>query len=334
MFRLTFLATAAAAFALALPMPARAEASELRIAKQYGLGYLQYMVMEDKRLIEKAARDAGLGDLKVTWATFRSSDVMNDAVISGSVDVVSLGIPGLATIWAKTRGNIDVKGTSGLNLQPLFLNTRNPAVRSIRDLTPADKIALPAIKVSNQAIILQMAAAKEWGPAEYARLDPLTVSMTHPDGLAALLSGSEITTHFTSVPFQYKELEKPGIRRVLSSYDVTGGPISFNVVATTGKFRGANPKFYGAVRAAVQQATDFINANQQEAAELYLRMANDKSPASEIVAMMNDPDIAFTTVPKNTLKIVDFMHQTGSIKLKPESWKDLFFPEAHADPGS
>ena len=61
-------------------------------------------------------------------------------------------------------------------------------------------------------------------------LDALTVSLSHPDAQVALLSGaSEITAHFSSPPFQYQQLEKPGIRTVLSSYDVLGGP------ATTGK---------------------------------------------------------------------------------------------------
>ena len=79
---------------------AQAEQAELRIAKQYGLAYLQMMVMEDQKIIEKNAKAAGLGDLKVTWATFRSSDVMNDALLSSSVDFVCLGIPGIATIPA------------------------------------------------------------------------------------------------------------------------------------------------------------------------------------------------------------------------------------------
>src|SRR5438270_13743493 len=101
-----FLCSLAAALALfvSLGTPARAEQSELRIAKQYGLGYLQMMVMEDQKMVEKATAAAGLPDVKVTWATFRSSDVMNDALLSGNVDFVCLGIPGIATIWAKTKG--------------------------------------------------------------------------------------------------------------------------------------------------------------------------------------------------------------------------------------
>jgi NitT/TauT family transport system substrate-binding protein len=320
---------------VALALPARAEVGELRVAKQYGLGYLQMMLMEDQKLIEKHAKAAGLGDLKVTWATFRSSDVMNDALISGTVDFVCLGPAGLATIWAKTRGNIDVRGAAAMNAQPNFLNARRADLTSIRDFTEKDRIALPAVKVAMQAIALQMAAAAAFGPANYAKLDPLTVSMAHPDGMVALLSGGgEITAHYTSAPFQYKELASPGIHKVLDSYAVMGGPYSFNVISATAKFRAANPKTYAAFLAALSEATEAINRDRPAAAAAYLRIANDKSPVSEILAMLEDPAIEFTLVPKRLIKITDFMHQVGTIKIKPASWKELFFENAHDQPGS
>src|SRR5919197_1026278 len=124
---------------------AHAEASVVRVAKQFGIGYMQYMVMQEQKLIEKHAKAAGL-DVTTEWATFRSSDVMNDALISGSVDFVCLGLPGIATIWARTRGNIDVRACAGLNALPLYLLTRNPAVQSLRDFTDRDRIALPAVR--------------------------------------------------------------------------------------------------------------------------------------------------------------------------------------------
>ena len=320
---------------LVLALPARAEVSELRVAKQYGLGYLQMMMMEDQQLIEKHAKAAGLGELKVTWATFRSSDVMNDAVISGTVEFVCLGPAGLATIWAKTRGNIDVRGVAAMNAQPNFLNTRRPEIKTITDFSDRDRIALPAVKVAFQALALQMAAAKQWGVANYAKLDHLTVSMAHPDGMAALLSGGgEITAHYTSAPFQYKELAAPGIHKVLDSYQVMGGPYSFNVIAATAKFRAANPKTYAAFLAALQDATDQINRDKPAAAEAYLRIAKDKAPAAEILAMLNDPQISFDLVPKRLMKVVEFMQEVGTIKVKPASWKELFFDNAHALPGS
>jgi NitT/TauT family transport system substrate-binding protein len=131
----------------------------VRVAKQFGLGYPQLMIMEDRKLIEKHAAAAGLGEVKSTWATFRGSDVMNDALISSTIDFVCLGVPGLATIWSRTRGNFDVRGAAGLDLIPLYLNTRDPAVKKLADFSDNDRIAMPAIEVSMQAILLQIAAA-------------------------------------------------------------------------------------------------------------------------------------------------------------------------------
>ena len=50
--------------------------------------------------------------------------------------------------------------------------------------------------------------------------------------------------------------------------------------------------------------------------------------------MLNDPKIVFTLTPQNMMKYVDFMFKVGSIKVKPDSWKDMFFPNAHSLAGS
>ena len=318
-----------AGLTVAAPFVARAEASELRAAKQFGLGYIQYVLMEQLQLVEAQARKAGLGEVKVTWATFRSSDVMNDALISGSVDFVSLGLPGIATIWSRTRGNMDVRASSGLNSLPLFLLTRNPAVQKIADFSDKDRIAVPAVKVSNQAILLQMEAAKLFGDASYQKLDALTVSMAHPDATAAMLgAASEITANFSSAPFQYRQLKDQRIRKLTSSNDILGGRTSFNVVANSGRFRDANPKLYRAYLAALAEATDMVNRDKKGAAEIYLKATNDRTPLDDMLAMMNDPEIEFTTKPLTIDPMVMFMAKTGSLRVKPERWQDLFFAEA------
>jgi NitT/TauT family transport system substrate-binding protein len=191
------------------------------------------------------------------------------------------------------------------------------------------------VKVSIQAVTLQMAAEKAFGEGQQYKLDPLTVSMSHPDAQTALLSGqSEITAHFSSPPFQYQQLERPGIHRVLNSYDVLGGPATFNTVWTTSKFRSDNPKLYAAFVAALDEAIATINADKRAAADTYLRLSKEKSSADSILKMLNDPEIVYTTTPQNVMKYVDFMHKIGSIKVKADSWKDLFFPNIHGAPGS
>jgi NitT/TauT family transport system substrate-binding protein len=306
-----------------------AEASKLRVAKQYGLGYLQFMVMEDKKLIEKQAKAAGLGEVTVDWGTFRSSDVMNDALISRNLDFACLGLPGLITIWSKTRGNYDVRAAAGLNVQPLILNVRDPSIQSLKDFTEEHRIALPAVKVSMQAIILQMAAAKAFGEPNFSRLDHLTVSLAHPDATVMMLGGKgEIIANFSSSPFQYRQ-QKAGIRQLFTSEEVLGGPVSFNVVATTGKFREENPKLYKSFLTALQEATDFINQDKAAAAEIYLRLSSDKTPQEEIVELMSKPGVRYTTDVFGLDKFAEFMAKTGTLKTPPKDWRaEMTFPEA------
>lgn len=312
---------------------ARAEVNEVRVAQQFGLAYLPLMVMEQRNLIEKHAKTAGLGDIKVTWYRLAAGNAMNDALLSGSLDIASGGVPPLITLWDRTRG--EVKACAALNAMPNLLNTRNPNVKSVRDFTDQDKIALPAVKVSFQAMLLQMAAAREFGDKEYSRLDRFTVSMSHPDGMAALLSGkSEITAHFTSPPFSTLEVEKPGIHKVLSSYDLLGGPATFTIVWATSRFVEANPKTYAAFVAALEEATTIINSDKRAAAELYLKLQKSKESIESVLQMLMDPDVQFTITPNGIMKVAEFMHRVGSIKMQPASWKDLFFFNVHRLAGS
>lgn len=318
---------------LAVPFLAAAEVKEVRLAKQYGLGYLPLIIMEEQRLIEKHTRAAGLGDVKVTWATLGGGSAMNDALLSNSVEYISSGVAPLVVLWDKSKGN--VKGVSALISTPNYLNTNNPAVKSIRDLTDKDRIGLPSVKVSIQAIILQMAAAKEFGQENYAKLDKLTVTMKHPDAMAALLSGkSEITGHLTSPPFMFQELDDKRVRTVLNSYDVLGGPHTFNVITTTKKFHDNNPKTYAAVYAALEEAISYINKNKRSAAEIYRSASKTKESLDDLIKELNQPSLTYTTTPLNTAKFSDFMFKTGTIKTRPNSWKDLFFSNVHGKQGS
>ena len=330
----SWLPAIAAAALLAVAPLAQAELAEIKVAKQYGIGYLSLMLMEDQKLIEKYARAAGV-DVTVSWATFAGGNVMNDALLSNSLQFASGGVAPFVTLWSRTHGSLDVKSVGAINSMPLYLVTRNPDVKSLADFTDKDRIGLPAVKVSIQAITLQMAAEKAFGPGQQGKLDPLTVTLSHPDAMQALLSGrSEVDAHFGSPPFQYQELRNPAVHRVLNSYDVLGGPATFNVVWTTSRFRSENPKLYDAFVQALDDATAQINRDKRAAAETYLRLSKDKDSLQDILAMLNDPQIVFTTTPQNVMKYVDFMVRIGSIKAKPDSWKDLFFPNAQGLPGS
>jgi NitT/TauT family transport system substrate-binding protein len=332
---------AAAALTIAVGMAlaaadAAAEAPEIRFARQFSMGYLQFNLMEKHLLLEKHAKAVGIAEVKVVWATFNSPAAMNDALLSGSIDIVSGGVPGLLTIWSRTQGTPNaVKGIAAFSSQPILLNTRNPNVKTIADFTDQDKIALPAVKVSVQAMMLQMAAAKQWGQANFAKLDPLTVGMSPPDSTIAILSESAgITSVFGVPPFQNQQLEKPGIHTVLNSYDVFGGPNTFTVAWTSSQFRDKNPALYKALIGAFQEATEMLGKDVKEASQLWIDNVKSKLTVEKVAEIASGPQVKWTMVPENTMKYAEFLHSVGSIKAVPSSWKDLFFPEIHALAGS
>jgi NitT/TauT family transport system substrate-binding protein len=245
-------------------------------------------------------------------------------------------VPGLLTIWARTNGTPNaVKGIAAFSSQPILLNTRNPNVKSITDFTEQDKIAVPAVKISVQAMMLQMAAAKQWGQANFAKLDPLTVGMSPPDSTIALLSESAgITSVFSVPPFQYQQLEKPGIHTVLNSYEVFGGPHTFTVAWTSSQFRDKNPALYKALIAAFDEATQMLNKDVKPAAQYWIDNVKSKMTVEKVAEIASGKEVKWTMVPESTMKYAEFMHSVGTIKVMPASWKDLFFPEVHGLPGS
>ncbi|MEO7726709.1 MAG: ABC transporter substrate-binding protein [Burkholderiales bacterium] len=311
-----------------------AEVSEFRLAQQFGIGYLPLTVMKTNGLIEKHLKAAGLADTKVVWSVLGSGAPMNDALLSGSLHIASGGVAPFLILWDRTRGGLNVKAVAALSSMPMYLVTNNPNVKSIRDLTDSDRISMAGAGQSIQTIVLQMAAAKEFGDANYNKFSTLYRNLSHPDGLAAFLSGKEITAYFSSPPFQYQALEKPGVRRILNSYDLSGGPATFLVAWATGKFHAENPKTYQAFFNAYKEAAEFINTNKRAAAEIYVKETKDKSGVDAIEKMLNDPEIRVTMTPEHTLPIADFMTKTGTLKGKAASWKDLYFPELHNLPGS
>ncbi len=323
-----------ALLAATLCLDARAETKEIRAAQQYGLSYLALMMMQDGHLVEKHAKRLGLGDVAVTWAKLGGPGAMNDALLSGGIDFGTGGVPSLITLWAKTRGTpIEVRGVGALNDMPVQLITSNPKVKTLKDFGAGDKIAVTTVKISTQALLLEMAAAKVFGDADYEKLDPLTVSMPHPDAMTALLTGG-VTAHFSSPPFQYQEVARPGLRVVTSNYDILGGQATFNVVWATSKFRKENPNAYAAFVAALEEATDAIRKDKVAAAKIYKRMSNTTESVEELVKELSDPAVDFTLTPHKTLVTAEFMHRIGRIKVKPAQWSDMYFDNLKGRDGS
>ncbi|NEJ69594.1 ABC transporter substrate-binding protein [Rhizobium phaseoli] len=329
-------ALAATVGLVALTTVARAEVSEVRISKGFGILYLPLIVMEDQKIMEKQAAKAGLGDVKVDWVMLDGGNVINDAMMSGTLDFAGTGAPGFITLWSKAKGipNVEVVGISALSATSLWLNSNKPALTSLKDITDADKIALPGIKTSLSAVVLQMMVAHEFGRENFAKLDPMTVGLPHPEALAALVGGqTEINAHFTSPPFSYLELKNPKIHRVVNSVDVIGN-ITLDVTFAPKKFVDANPKMTQAFLDSLDEANAFIASNKQAAAEIFARNSKVKVSVDDVLEMLNDKDTQFSTTPTEIMDFADFMHLAGTIKVKPEAWTDLFIPSLHSRKGS
>src|SRR5712691_126280 len=258
---------------------ARAEVSEVRISRGFGVLYLPLMVMESEKLFEKQAKAAGLGDVKATYLVLDGGNVINDAMLSGALDIASSGVAGFLTLWAKAKDNpaLEVRGLSGMSSSSLYLMTRNPNVKSLKDFTEKDRIAVPGIKTSLPAVILHMAAAREFGDANYSKLDPITVALPHPEALTVMLSGkSEINSHMASPPFSYIEDATPGLHRVFSTVDILGN-ITLDMTYTSRRFYEANPKLCAAFIAALNEANALIARDKRKAADIYLAISKQKS---------------------------------------------------------
>src|SRR4051812_4005194 len=322
---------------LALPCAAAAEIAEVKIPKGAGgIGFLPLLVMEQQKLIEKHAAQLGNNNLKATFVNIGGPAVVNDAFLSGAAQIVAAGPPAFLLTWDRTRESTQITGVAAMSSLPMYLNTTNPKIKALHDIKDKDKMAITAVKVSIPAIIMQMAARKEFGDKETFRYDRYTVGLPHPDGVAAMLSGiSEINLHFTSPPFVARELKDPRVRTIMSTDDVMGGSTTFTMLYTTKKFRDDNPVTYKAIVRALKDAVDYINKDKRGAAQVYYDSIGGKGETiDEIMTTLSDPKNVITMVPQNTYKYAQFMNEIGSLKNKPASWKELFFPEVHDLPGN
>jgi NitT/TauT family transport system substrate-binding protein len=318
-------------------LPGNAGAQEIKVTRQYGLPYLPLMVMEHEQLLEKHLAQLGMQDAKVTWATMSTTTATVDGLLSGSVDFASSGITGLLTLWDKTQGTPnEIKAISGISSFPYPLVTNDPAVKTLKDFSDKDRIAVPAVKISVQAIVLQMAAARAFGADRRTALDALTVSMGHPTAAVAVMSGkSEVNAHFRYPPYSLVELRSPGVHTVLRANDVTNGPATTIEVVTPARVLKDHPKWVDAWLAAQTEASDFINQHHREAAQMYIAMTKEKKLTPEdLTRILADPQVRISVTPFNTMVFAQYMHDVGSIRHLPASWREYFWPVAHGFKGS
>ncbi|HEV8437169.1 MAG TPA: ABC transporter substrate-binding protein [Methylomirabilota bacterium] len=315
--------------ALLAAAPAAAEVKEVNISYHPGVGYLTGPIMSHEKLVEKHAERLGVGKVAASYRISGGATQSMELVVSGTVDFAIAGLTPVIIAWAKTKG--EILGVAAANTADLVLVSNQERIRSVADFTPNDRIAVPAVKSSMQAIALAMAAEKTFGDAK--KLDPITVSMQHPDAVAAILSRkSEITAHFASPPFFVQELKDPAVHKITTMEEILGGPASIAAMIARVKFRRDNPKVFQAVFDALGEANEFIAKNPRRAALIYVTMAKSKLGVEDVEQEIRQN--RYTLTPTGVMKFADFMHRAGMIPQRPTSWKEIFFDTVHHLPGN
>ena len=325
---------AATAAVLAAPR-ARAAAPTVRITRQPSIIYMPTYIMEARGLIEKHAAALGVPGVSVQWSTFNGGGAATDALLAGSVDMVNTGVGNMLLLWDRTHGR--VKAFVATCAEPLILISRDPRIRSLADYGPSDRIAVPTIKISTQAVLLSIAAVKMFGKDDAGHFDPLTVQLGHPDAMAQLLdTGSSVKSHFSAPPFFAEELHRvPGAHVVTDSPTILGGPMSQALLFTTAAYAEANPAMLAATRAAVAEATALIHDDPAEAVRIYRAASGDVLTEQALLDVLGQPGMGdFSIQPQGTMRFATHLASVGLLKTAPASWKDYFFPVAYDLPGT
>jgi NitT/TauT family transport system substrate-binding protein len=278
----------------------------------------------------------GYPNIRVQIVQLGSGTATNDALISGSVDVAMAATPVLINLWDKTVGHNTVKGMMAIADSPISFNTIDPHIRSIRDFTATDRIAMTAGRGTIHSLLLEMAAANEFGWDERTKLNALALSIAHPDGVIGLVSGGSVyKTHITTVPFTQMELAHPGVRTILNSYEVTGGRHTFIVAYTTEEWRFQNTSLYSATVAGLTEAIALIESDKDAAAKLYVRAERSSLGPDTIREILNDKAmITYTPTPTKIEVFANFMMREGLLRHQVSSWKDVFFDNVYDLPGN
>jgi NitT/TauT family transport system substrate-binding protein len=321
---------------LAAPSIVGAQAPlKVSFVQQRGLLYLPIDMMVTGGVLQKEATKLGLGKVDATATTLSGPGPVIDAILSGSADYGTAALPSLLTLWDKTHGTPnEVKAVGTVSNGAMVLYTINPNVKTIADFTEKDRIAVPSVRISFNAMMLEMAAEKLWNDPH--RLDHLTVGLGHPDAVAAMSAGygsATITAHIGVQPFTSRGLKLPGAHVVADSREVFGGPLTQITLLATKQTKDKDPILFKAVANALEESIKVCSADKRAAAVLWKKAQAASEPVDDLVALLDDPGFEFTSQPHRIAYFAAFLNRIGSMKAKVGDWKELFWETAYNQKG-
>jgi NitT/TauT family transport system substrate-binding protein len=321
---------------MAAPAIVRAQTPlAVTIVQQRGLMYLPVDMMVTGGVLQQEATKLGLGKVEATARALSGPAAITDALLSGSAQYGAAALPSLLTLWDKTHGTPnEIRAVGTMSNGAMVLYTINPNVKTIADFTEKDRIAVPSVRISFNAMMLEMAAEKLWNDPH--RLDHLTVGLGHADAVAALSAGygsATVTAHIAVQPFTDRGLKLPGAHVVADSREVFGGPLTQVSLLATKQTRDKNPTLFKAVGNALETSIKMCNADKDAAAVLWKKAQNASESIDELRALLDDPGFEFTSQPHRIATFAAFLKRIGTMKTEVGSWKELFWETAYDQQG-
>jgi NitT/TauT family transport system substrate-binding protein len=309
---------------------------QVKIGIGFGLAFLPTYICEDLKLVEKYGKEQRL-TIRASYERLLSAAAVQDAIASRAIDMGPFGTAPLLTAWENGKQTKDARrqifAVSGMTTMPLALLSDQPRVRTIADLRPSDRIAMPTL-TSPQMYLLEMQSEKVLG--QYDRLRDQVIALPHADAIAEVFSANgPATAYFASPPFTQIALKDSKIHRILSSGDVIGGKASFLIVGANKSYIEAHPKIPEIIDKAMDEAARLIHDDPRRAAQIYLGHEPSKAlDASDIEAVLRENKDAFGSPVEGIQAFADFMGRHGELKIPPQSWKEIVAPALLNSPSS
>ena len=312
--------------------PASAQ-EQVKIGIGYGLAFLPDYICQDLKLVEKYSAALHL-DVTASYERFQGAGPMQDALVSGAIDMAPFGAAPLLVAWEKTKNMPrQIVAVSGIATLPVVLLSNRADVHSIADLRTADRIAMPTL-TAPQMYFLEMQSQKTFG--KYDRLRRQVVALSSADALAALLAGTgSVTAAFASPPYTEIALRDENIHAILRSEEVIGGKASFLIMGATSAYVTAHPKIPEVIDKAMDEAARIIRGDPRRAAQIYLAHEPSKAlNAADIDAVLRDNKDEFGSAVEGIQAFADFLSWHGALKTPPKSWKDIVAPALLSSPST
>ncbi|KQR29986.1 hypothetical protein ASF91_14185 [Rhizobium sp. Leaf155] len=298
-----------------------AEEKPISIAIQYGYAYLPVVVAAQKGFFSKQLAVKGI-NTTVEIKKISGAPAINDALISGTVDIGAYGLPGMLIAAEKTKNSIKIRGLAALVAGDNGFYTNKAEIKDLKDLGSNDRIAVTST-TGQQGLLVRMAAKKAFGDAKH--FDTMMVQLPHPDATSGLLAGGTINAYVAPHPYSDVLETDPKVHKLFNFSDYLGQQVTSGLLATTGKFIEDRKDASLAVVAAIQEADNFIRDNPKEAAEIFLASEKSSLNADQIEKMLETVKDEWGVQPKGVMVFADFMFEAGLLKSKLTKWQDVFF---------